>query len=149
MAEPAFEAFTYPGDDQPSGEIQLTVSPGTRALVNQLGSRVRAQIPVGYHGDCVWETIEWSRQLQEHVPVRRVGGNGIDDPQFGSDYATVPPSGYREADGMVHRHWWLLLDEQEALFDPTVRRQFDDKVGFSPERYVLDGVAQLRRPRRA
>ncbi|MHB8460628.1 MAG: hypothetical protein ACYDAK_07940 [Candidatus Limnocylindrales bacterium] len=146
MAEPAFEAFRYPGDEQPSGEIQLTVSTETRALIDRLSSQLRAFIPVGYHGDCVRETIEWCRQLRKHVRVQRVGGNGIDDPQFGSDYLRVPPSGYREADGEVHRHWWLLLEEHEHVFDPTVHRQFDDKGGFAPDRYVLDGVARLRRP---
>lgn len=139
----------YSGDEQASGEIQLTVSPETRALIDRLSSQVRALIPVGHHGDCIWETIEWCRQLGEHIRVERVGGNGIDDPQFGSDYRRLPPSGYREEDGEVHRHWWLLLDEQEQVFDPTVHRQFDSKGGFSPNRYVLDGVAQVRRPRRA
>ena len=145
MIESGFEAFWYAGDAQPSGEIQLTVSPGTRALIDRLGSDVRSLIPIGHNADCVWETIAWCRQLREYVRVERVGGNGIDDPQYGSDYQVVPPSGYREGDGEVHRHWWLLLEEQEHVFDPTVHRQFDNKGGFSPDRYVLDGVARLRR----
>lgn len=146
MPVPQFRALFYSGDTAPSGEIELTVSPATLALVDALCFGVRAALPAGYRGDCVWETVEWYRQLEGFVRVQRVGGVGIDDAQPGPDYRMVRPSGYREDDGEVHQHWWLLLEDGEHVFDPTVHRQFDGRGGFSPDRYVLDGVARAKRP---
>lgn len=148
MVESAFEPFLYPGDERPAGEIQTSVSPTTRDLINQASSDVRAElISLGHDGDCIWEAIWWRRQLEPDIIVERVGGDGIDDPLAGSDYRFVPPSGYRESDGEVHRHWWLLLEEGRHVFDPTIHRQFDHKAGFAPDRYVLDGLSRLRRSR--
>lgn len=75
------------------------------------------------------------------VPVRTIGGEGVDDDVF-CDYRLVPielRSGYREADSQVHRHYWLVIGDGRRLLDPTAH-QFDRRGGVSPDRYVVDGM---------
>jgi len=71
----------------------------------------------------------------------RKGGVGIDEEQSTSDWQLVPAearSGYRESDGQIHRHFWLLIGPDHLLFDPTAH-QFDNKGGVSLDQYTIDG----------
>jgi hypothetical protein len=92
--------------------------------------------------DCRYACASWARALHsQSVVARTVGREGIDVEVFSSGYRLVPldhRSGYREANGVVHRHYWLEVGIERPIFDPTAHL-FDSKRGVSLDRYTVDG----------
>lgn len=139
--------FRYPASDVLHGVIE-------GGMPNGILDIAAAAAPIGAsltgHGDlrfdCRHACHRWSSMPRElgHL-VRQEGGVGIDKDAFTADYRLSPTelrSGYREDDGQVHRHFWLLLGAGGHLFDPAAH-QFDARGGVAADRYVLGGIASL------
>jgi len=92
--------------------------------------------------DCRHACFTWERALQARgLSAATNGGEGVDDDPLSSDYKIAPRdkrSGYREDDGVVHRHYWLEVGAERLIFDPTAH-QFDVKGGVSLDRYTVRG----------
>jgi hypothetical protein len=132
--------FTYPEETVPAGVIERGTNAATIAVIDEVAGQVRYSLDSrpGHVMDCRYACAAWARALRSRgIVVELDGGEGIDDEVF-VDYQLVPVdrrSGYREADGLVHRHYWLVLGKELRLFDPTAH-QFDSRGGVSRERYT-------------
>lgn len=141
--------FSYPGSRTPHGIIEAAMPAELLHDIAANAGAVEASL-VGrgdLRFDCRHACHRWQLQLRRfgHL-VRQEGGVGIDEDEFSSDFRLVPPalrSGYREGDGRVHRHFWLLVGVGCYLFDPTAH-QFDKRGGLALDRYYVDGVASFR-----
>jgi hypothetical protein len=144
-----FVEFRYPDAVAPCGIIETGMpAPVCEAIHRFAGSVGGGLAAVGHRCHCLAAASEWLRVLEQtlrgtSIAVRLEGGPGVDEEdQFDPNYRTIPldrRSGYREADGLVHRHFWLLIGPDQLVFDPTAH-QFDAKGGVHLDRYVLDGT---------
>lgn len=141
--------FLYPASHLPHAVIEVGMP--AEILTALATNAADLESSLTGHGDlrldCRHACHRWSLRLRAlgHL-VRQEGGVGIDEDAFTSDFGLVPlerRSGYREGDGLVHRHFWLLLGFGCHLFDPTAH-QFDAKGGLELLRYVVDGDASFR-----
>lgn len=142
-ASPGLLDVTYQGDQSLSGVLDARAAPQIRAAILAAEPEAREALDsIGRRMDCGYACAAWRRALTRHsVAAEEVGGLGVDDDELTSDYRIVPEesrSGYREGDGLVHRHFWLLVGPDRVLFDPTAH-QFDTKGGVALERYVIAG----------
>lgn len=146
---PTLVDFGYPGSQAPHGVIEEGAP--VKVLHDIAASAAAIEASLVGRGDlrfdCRHACHRWQLQLRRfgHL-VRQEGGVGIDEDAFTSDYCLIAPalrSGYREGDGLVHRHFWLLVGVGCYLFDPTAH-QFDAKGGLELDRYLVDGVASFR-----
>jgi hypothetical protein len=125
--------------------VDRAIDPAIIALILRLAPAVRASLDAlpGHRADCGYASSAWQRQLETRgVEVRLEGGVGEDGEAYTPSRQLVPRvqrGGYREGDGLVHRHWWLGVGSRGWLFDPAAH-QFDDRGGVERARYVVDGV---------
>lgn len=147
-SQPTLLDFRYPASHLPHGVIEKGMPAAIVADITAAAPALEASLTG--HGDlrfdCRHACHRWGIQLRGlgHL-VRQEGGVGIDEDAFTSDYRLIAAelrSGYRESDGLIHRHFWLLLGANCHLFDPTAH-QFDARGGFAADRYVVDGVASF------
>ena len=150
MTDSRLQHFSYPGEDEPAGVIEHGVSEDAVAVIDALAQAVRDSLYAspGQRQDCRYACAAWERALRARgIDVQLRGGEGVYDEVF-VGYRLVPldrRSGYRESDDQVHRHYWLEIDADGLIFDPTAH-QFDDRGGVSLDRYTVDG--EPLRPRR-
>jgi hypothetical protein len=127
-----------------------------RGLTESLGSLVAAQLTEVERAlkrgerellsDCLSATASWSRALAAAgAAVRVVGGVG----QHIDTVPTTPSErqgGYLTDDDGLVQHWWLMLEPNGWIFDPTAH-QFDDRGGVDIGRYRVEGasLAEWRR----
>jgi hypothetical protein len=133
--------LAYPGQAQPHGVLETSIAPEVRSLIEELAPRVAQGLKTedrNVLGDCGFATLSWASVLASAgVTVRRVGG-------FGEHEVTVPPTpveqlgGYLTDDDGLVQHWWLMVDPDGSLFDPTAH-QFDARGGIRLERYRVEG----------
>lgn len=149
MTDLRLRDFAYPGETAPAGVIERSMSHEVVGIIEANADRVRDNLDAfsGRRMGCRHACRSWERVLTLHrVAVETVGGEGVDDGDYSSDYRVVPldrRSGYREAlDDLVHRHYWLEIGPERLIFDPTAH-QFDEKGGVSLGRYTLDGQPVL------
>ena len=145
MADRRLRDFAYPGETEPAGVIERSMSHEVVEIIEANADPVRLALDAipGRRKDCRHACASWQRVLTlRGVAVKTAGGEGVDDGDYSSDYRFVPldrRSGYREAlDDLVHRHYWLEIGQERVIFDPTAH-QFDEKGGISLDRYQLDG----------
>jgi hypothetical protein len=142
VVDPRLVDFTYPSDVNPAGVIENGMPIEVVAAIARIADDVRRSLDAapGRLLDCRYACASWARALHsQSVVARTVGGEGVDAEVFSSEYRLVPldrRSGYREADGAVHRHYWLEIERR--IFDPTAH-QFDSKGGVSLDRYTVEG----------
>lgn len=149
-SSPGLLDLTYGGDHSPSGVLDARMPAKTVQMILAMEPRVRASFPSnGQKTDCRYASSAWMRAFRAvGIAADVAGGDGVDEDAFTSDWKLVPPearSGYREDDGQVHRHYWLLLTPDLLLFDPTAH-QFDTRAGVSLERYIVDGEPIVSSP---
>ena len=137
--------FTYPAESRPHGVIDTAMPASARAAIDRVAAAVHARLSASgdWLRDCRHATAAWREFLLREAGVnsRMLGGEGVDDDVF-AGYRLVPHndrSGYLESDGLVHRHYWLIVEPGGFLFDPTAH-QFDARGGVQVERYIVDGV---------
>lgn len=136
--------FTYPDRVSPVGVIDSSMPPEIVRVIAALAPAIGRALagPPDRTLECGLACKFWMEGLQRvGVPARIIGGVGVDDDAFTSNYQLVPldrRSGYQEGDGQVHRHFWLVIGDERLIFDPTAH-QFDTKGGVSWDRYVVDG----------
>ena len=149
MTDRRLRDFAYPGEMEPAGVIELSMSHEVVTIIEANADLVRLNLDAfpARRKDCRHACGSWQRVLMLHrVAVKTAGGEGVDDGDYSSDYRFVPldrRSGYRVAlDDLVHRHYWLEIGPERLIFDPTAH-QFDEKGGVSLDRYTLDGKPVL------
>ena len=87
------------------------------------------QRPGGGELNCGPATDDWRREfLHAGIPAASVAGGGIG--------LGRKEGGYRLADGSFSEHFWLAVDQNLALFDPTWA-QFADEGAPSLDRYMV------------
>lgn len=124
-ASPGLLDFAYDGDHTPSGVLDEHMPSQIVRAILAAEPPVRGSfVSHAQRMDCRYSCAAWrGALLQDGVQVSGEGGVGIDEEQYTSDWQTVPVearSGYREADGEVHRHFWLTLGPDRLLFDPPI-----------------------------
>jgi hypothetical protein len=138
---PALVDFTYPGGEAPSGVMDSAIPPNLRALIEAMGPSIDDGLG-SRRLDCRYACDAWRRAFARHgVACLLSGGEGVDD-EVTRGHRLVPldrRSGYRESDGLIHRHYWLRIGADRHLFDPTAH-QFDRNGGVALERYLVDGI---------
>jgi hypothetical protein len=125
--------FTYPADERPAGVFERAMSDAVITTINGDAEIVGHSLATarGQRQDCRY-SCAWERTLRSRgLDLELLGGEGVDGDDFTLDYQAVPldrRSGYREGDGLVHRHYWLGIGPDRLIFDPTAH-QFDDRAG--------------------
>lgn len=141
MDSPKWRDLAYPDEPRPYGVVEDSIGPIVRELIRDLAPRVKEVLKTkdrNVLGDCGFATIAWAGALASAgLTVRRVGG-------FGEHEITVPPTpveqlgGYLTDDDGLVQHWWLMVDPDGSLFDPTAH-QFDARGGIRLKRYRVEG----------
>lgn len=135
-------AFRYPDDPIAYGVIEGGLPLATLRAIDRVGARLRDGF-TAYDRCCQCLNVapRWERQLRAAgVSARYVGGDpGSPGPRYEHPLPPELLCGYRTSHGLA-LHFWLLLGDALALFDPTAH-QFDAKGGVALDRYILDGLS--------
>jgi hypothetical protein len=138
------QPFRYdPSDELPAGLTESGVGQDAlEEIAAQAASVKRSLDCVADRSlDCWYAVSEWQRALTDRVEFEIAGGVGMDEPWYDPQHRFVPcdrRNGFREGDGLIHRHWWLALGPGRLIFDPTASK-FVAQGWTEPDRYVMDG----------
>lgn len=142
MAAARWHDLSYPGEHLPLGVLEGSIRLEVRDLIADLAVTVGSVLRSSDRNvlsDCGFATIAWASALAPTgLTVRRVGG-------FGEHEVTVPPTpveqlgGYATDDDGLIQHWWLMIDPNGSVIDPTAH-QFDHRGGIELERYRVEGT---------
>ena len=149
------ELFRYPGCDEPAGLIEHGIEPEAIAEISVVAESVKSSLDLRLNRwlDCMQAVAAWEQALASLVGLEVAGGVGVDEPAYDPQHRLIAPEsrdGFREGDGLIHRHWWLGLGPDRIIFDPSAI-QFMGKGWTRRDRYVMNGQPydQWRRTRDA
>ena len=142
MSSPVWRDLAYPGQARPHGVLETSIADEVRSLIEELAPRVAQGLKTKDRdvlSDCGFATISWTGTLASAgLTIRRVGG-------FGEHRETLPPTprevqgGYLTSDDGLVEHWWLMVDPDGSIFDPTAH-QFEGRGGIELDRYSVEGI---------
>ena len=141
--------FKYPRDATKYGVFEGDMPEPLRGAIQRQAKAFRAR----------YSALEWSRWRWQCDVMAEAWRRWLSDPGevaaeirggVGIDYAHNEPdeevqeanlSGYRtRSDGLIHKHYWLLVGPSRHVFDPTAHQeQFQREWPMTLDGYIVEG----------